>query len=85
MMQRHISRNDRNPVELSATVRLPDGREVAANVTDLSREGCRVESEVHLPIGDWVRVMVPGYGDYLCMVRWSLLGSAGVRFAAYQG
>ena len=74
-----ISRDDRHTVEFDADVRLDDGRQVTARITDLSPEGCRLEADETLPIGAWVTLSVDGVGDFQGMIRWSLLGSAGVR------
>ena len=75
-----ISRDERDPVSLSGVVRLADGREIAASVTDLSRDGCRIESEETLKIGDVVTVNAAPLGYVEGTVRWSLFGTAGVRF-----
>ena len=53
---------------------------VAASVTDLSRDGCRIESEETLKIGDVVTVNAAPLGYVEGTVRWSLFGTAGVRF-----
>ena len=74
-----ISRDDRHSVDFNARVRLGDGRQVSARITDLSAEGCRLESIETLPIGARVTVTVNGVGDFEGLVRWSLLGNAGVR------
>jgi hypothetical protein len=74
-----ISRDDRHAVDFNAQVRLDDGRDVAARITDLSVEGFRLESIETLPIGARVTVNVNGVGDFEGLVRWSLLGNSGVR------
>lgn len=75
-----ISRNDRDRVSLDGSVRLADGREVAVSVVDLSRDGCRIESEETLTIGEEIVVSAPAVGTVAGTVRWSLFGTAGVRF-----
>ncbi len=75
-----ISRNDRDPVSLSGSVRLSDGRELAVSVTDLSRDGCRIETAETLKIGEPITVTAAAVGTVDGTVRWSLFGTAGVRF-----
>ena len=75
-----ISRADRDPVSLSGNAVLADGREVRISVTDLSRDGCRVECDETLKIGETIRLNVDAVDNVAAVVRWELCGTAGVRF-----
>lgn len=75
-----IARADRDAVILSGTAMLADGRQIPVEITNLSRDGCSVISNETLGIGELVRLNAPRLGDVVGTIRWSLLGSAGVRF-----
>ena len=49
------SRDDREAVRLDGRAVLGDGREIDVRVTDLSRNGCRVESGETLRTGERIR------------------------------
>lgn len=76
-----LSRNHRDPVLLSGIAVLSDLREVAVRLTNLSPTGCRIESGETLPIGESLTLDVGPLVGVAGMVRWSLNGIAGVRFA----
>ncbi len=75
-----ISRANRDAVTLYGSARLGNGREVGIRVTDLSRAGCRVESDETLLIGDRITLNVAPLREVSAIIRWQLCGSAGVRF-----
>lgn len=73
-------RNDRKPVSVAAVAYLPDGSAIAARLTNISYEGCQIETEVTLPIGDKLKLALPRLGEISAQVRWSLQGTAGLHF-----
>lgn len=75
-----IPRGHRDPVSLSGFAVLSDGREIAVHLTDLSKEGCRVDSDEPLRIGESLRLNVEHFEGVAASVRWSLFGTAGLRF-----
>ena len=75
-----LSRFDRDGVLLHGVATLPDGREIPAQLTNLSKEGCRLETSETLRIGARVKVTAEMLDRVSGTVRWSLLGTAGVRF-----
>jgi PilZ domain len=77
-----ISRKDRRPVALDAVVHRGDRSEMAARLTDISDEGCRVECEGQLIIGEWIDIAVASAGQVKAQVRWALGSTAGVKFQA---
>ena len=77
-----IPRNDRDGVLLSGSATLPDGREIPISLTNLSRDGCRVQSDETLGVGEVIRINVEALEGVVGTIRWSLLGTAGVRFDA---
>jgi len=75
-----ISRKDRRPVAADAVVHRADGTQLPVKLTDISDEGCRVEHDGQLTIGEWVEIAVPSAGQVTAQVRWALGSSAGVKF-----
>lgn len=69
---------------MSGSARLGDGREVEIRLTDLSRHGCRVESDETLLIGDLITLNAAPLRDVSAIIRWELCGTAGVRFVSGQ-
>lgn len=75
-----IERSERRQVSVTAIAYLPDGSAVAARVTDISYEGCQLETEQTLPIGQKLKLALPRLGEINAQVRWSLQGTAGLHF-----
>lgn len=57
-----------------------DGGRHQVMVTDISREGCRLESDELLKIGENVQIVVPKYGTFAAQIRWALGNEAGAVF-----
>jgi hypothetical protein len=74
------ARADRKDVLLKGTALLADGRQIPVVVRDLSRDGCGVCSDEALGIGDVIELNVAPLDGAVGTIRWSLFGSAGVRF-----
>ena len=72
------ARRQRHAVRLEATVATSGGGSVAANVTDLSLDGCCLSGR--FTIGEHLQVKIPRIGAHSAEVRWSFLGRTGVRF-----
>ena len=75
-----IKRNDRQEVDLQAAITRAEGSTMAAQVTNISFEGCQLEFDGDLEIGECVNVALPGLGEIGAQVRWALPGKAGVCF-----
>lgn len=65
---------------LTGSAVLADGRVVEVSVTDLSREGCRVQCDETLKIGEQIRLNAAPVEDVAATVCWELCGTAGLRF-----
>jgi len=75
------ARDDRMPTYVEARVTRADGSVVAVSMSDISREGCRLDYEgVTLNIGEWIELESDGECAVRGQVRWALGGAAGVRF-----
>lgn len=77
-----IGRKDRNAVEIDAVVHRGDGSRSSVKLTNLSHEGCRIESDDDLRIGERLEIAIPKMGQLRAQVRWALPGSAGAQFLA---
>lgn len=75
-----IGRKDRNEVNVEALVLRDDGARVAVKLTNLSAEGCRLETPELFRIGEHVSIAVARVGNVRAQVRWALPGSAGTQF-----
>jgi hypothetical protein len=75
-----IGRKDRHPVAVEAIVRRVDGSDARAVLTNMSDDGCRIESSADLRIGEEVEIAIPGVGQVQAQIRWALPGSAGAHF-----
>lgn len=75
-----VGRKDRQPVEIDATVYRLDGSKASVKLTNFTEEGCRIESDSDLQIGERLAIALPRMGQIKAQVRWSLPGSAGAKF-----
>lgn len=79
-MQGWIGRKDRRTVVIDAIVHDADGEETPVKLTDVSDEGCRIESDRDFRIGEEVEIAIPTGGRVKAQIRWALMGSAGAKF-----
>ena len=75
-----IKRAPRVDTKIEATLVDSDGNSHDVLVMDISREGCRLETDGTLQIGEKVRLEVPKYGSYPAQIRWALGSEAGAVF-----
>lgn len=79
-MQGWIGRKDRDEVEIDAVVHRLDGSKAPVKLSNVSDEGCRIESERDFRIGERLQIAIPQMGQVNAQVRWALPGSAGAQF-----
>jgi PilZ domain-containing protein len=75
-----VGRKDRNNINVDATVLRADGARVTVKLTNLSDEGCRLETPELFRIGEHVSIALPRMGSVRAQVRWALPGVAGTQF-----
>ena len=75
-----VKRAPRVDTRFKATLIDSDGGKHHVWITDISREGCRLETEELLKIGESVQLEVPKYGMYPAQIRWALGNEAGAVF-----
>ena len=75
-----VKRAPRVDTRFAATLIDSDGGKHHVTVTDISREGCRLETNELLKIGETVQLEVPKYGMYPAQIRWALGDEAGAVF-----
>ena len=84
-MQRNVGwagRRVRHPVEIDAVLHRTDGSKSPVRLTNFSDQGCRIESDEQLRVGERLAIAIPRMGQVKAQVRWSATGSAGARFVA---
>jgi hypothetical protein len=75
-----IKRAPRVDTNFEASLTDSDGGVIPVIVTDISREGCRLEADGSLRIGERVQLEVPKYGTFPAQIRWALGKEAGAVF-----
>ena len=75
-----IQRAPRVATYYGAALTDADGGLIAVVVTDISREGCRLETDGSLEIGEQVEIKVERYGSFAAQIRWIAGKQAGARF-----
>jgi hypothetical protein len=76
----YIKRPARIETHFPATLVDADGSRIPVTVTDISRQGCKLESEAPLKIGAKVQLELPKHGVFPAQIRWALGNSAGAIF-----
>lgn len=79
-IQGWIKRNERRDVNVRAVAYLSDGTAIDVRVTNISYEGCQLEAEQMLPIGEKLKLALPSLGEAPAQVRWSIGSKAGLYF-----
>jgi hypothetical protein len=75
-----VGRKDRQDVEIDAVVHRADGTNAPVKLSNVSDEGCRIDSARDFRIGERVEIAIAEVGPVKAQVRWALPGSAGARF-----
>ena len=75
-----IQRAPRVATHYGAALTDADGGQIEVVVTDISREGCRLETDGSLEIGEQVEIKVERYGSFAAQIRWIAGKQAGARF-----
>lgn len=75
-----IKRAPRVDTRYKASLIDSDGGVVPVVVIDISKEGCRLETDGLLKIGEMVQLQVPKYGIFPAQVRWAVGNEAGAVF-----
>lgn len=74
----HPIRAPRLKVDMPGMLRV-HGEQVCVRVTDISLDGCRVQSDLILKPGTGCEISLPGLGYRLAAIRWFRDNQAGVR------
>ncbi len=75
-----IKRAPRVDTHIRATVADSAGETMPVVVTDISREGCKLETDGPLTIGEQIEIQIDRYGSYSAKVRWAMGNEAGAVF-----
>lgn len=80
-----INRNARHDVDLEAVALRADGTSLPVKLRNISYDGCLLEAEVVLSIGEKVVLSLPRMGEVKSQIRWATMdGKAGARFLAEE-
>ena len=77
-----IKRGPRVSTDLKATLLRSNGEELDVLISDISKDGFKIFSDVQLAIGERVDLRVPKTGDVPAQIRWALGKEAGGVFLA---
>lgn len=77
-----IKRGPRVMTDLKAVLLRPNGEEIHAIITDISKDGFKLSAEAQLMIGERLDLRVPKAGDVPAQIRWALGKDAGGVFLA---
>jgi hypothetical protein len=84
MMEREVSnwsgRSDRKSVQFPAVAQWRDGSSAAVHVSNLSYEGCELQSKRGFVQGETIALALPGRGKIRAQIRWIEGNRAGARF-----
>ena len=75
-----IQRAPRVATKYDAALTDADGGKIDVIVTDISREGCRLETDGSLEVGEKIEIKVDRYGSFAAQIQWIAGKQAGVRF-----
>lgn len=75
-----VRRAPRVDTNFEASLTDSDGHKVPVMVLDLSREGCRLETDGSLDIDEKIELEVPKYGVFPAQIRWVMGNEAGAVF-----
>ena len=75
-----IKRAPRVDTHIRANLSDSEGETIPVIVTDISRDGCRLETDGTLTIGEQVEIQIDRYGNYPAQIRWALGNVAGAVF-----
>lgn len=75
-------RKDRHDIKVDAVVERTDGTSTHVTLTNVSRQGCRIDSHHDFRIGEHLKIGIPEVGTVKAQVRWALSDSAGLKFTS---
>ena len=76
----HVKRAPRIDANINATVTDSDGESVPVTIVDISKDGCRMETDGTLLIGEQVEIHVADGMVHRAQIRWALGNEAGASF-----
>lgn len=79
-MNARSGRKARFQVQIDTVVHRNDGSKLRCRVSNVSDQGCRIETDGAFRVGERLRIAVPRMGSVKAQVRWALPGAAGTRF-----
>ena len=76
-----VERGQRRGVDLAAMAYRSDGSGLPVKLRNISYEGCLLESEAAMAVGERITLALPRMGEIKAQVRWiAEAGKAGAKF-----
>ena len=80
-MREWVERAQRHRLDTPALAIRADGSSLSVRLRDISYDGCRLEGDTVLSVGEKITLALPRMGEVKAQVRWVLAdGKAGTRF-----
>jgi hypothetical protein len=79
-MHEWVKRKCRFPVEVDVIIFRDEGRKSTARLTDLSDQGCKIESQIPFCVDERVQIAIPRMGMIKAQIQWTAAGKAGAKF-----
>lgn len=76
----HVKRAPRIDAKIGADVQDSEGHNVPVTIVDISKDGCRMETDGTLMIGEMVEIHVEDGSMHRAKIRWALGDEAGAEF-----
>lgn len=76
----HVKRSPRIDASIGADVTDSEGHQVPVTIVDISKDGCRMETDGTLMIGEQVEIHVDDGSMHRARIRWALGNEAGAEF-----
>lgn len=75
-----VERNQRHGVSFPAVAYRSDGTNIRVHLRNMSYEGCQMDTQKVLLVGEILTIRLSGLGDVFAEVRWATKDRAGARF-----
>ena len=75
-----IKRRERYSVNFPAVATCSDGSTIRVHLWNMSYEGCLMETQKALPVGERIKLNLVDLGEVSAEVRWATKDRAGARF-----
>ena len=79
-MREWVQRKRRYPVAVEAIVFRDERRKAPVKLTDLSDQGCKIESQSQFRVDERIQIAIPRMGMIEAQIQWIASDKAGAKF-----